>query len=306
MCLDSRSDRRHTNMHKKLIMKRLTPIIVFLLSVLTASAQMDVRFGDESTDTLRLNKLLQSAADKSLPTPEARTAFFGRQFIGTPYGAHTLEGPEEILTVRLDSLDCTTFVETALALAYTCGERRSSWRDFLFNLRRIRYRNGEINGYPSRLHYIADWAVDNKHRGNISDATSSFPRVNHIIRSIDFMSAHRKAYPALADSANFERIRSVESGYRNHKFPYIKTSDLNIKAVKAAFRNGDILAFVSNLKDLDVTHMGMVVKDSPDAEPYVLHASQTNGKVEISSVPLAEFVKRNRNWIGVRVFRLMD
>lgn len=287
-------------------MNKFFAFIATVLVAFGASAQVEVRFGNEAADTLSITRLLDAAAARNFDSPEARTAFFGRQFIDIPYGAHTLEGPEEILTVRLDSLDCTTFVETAMVLAYTAGEHRTSWRDFVYNLRRFRYRNGEVDGYPSRLHYNCDWAVDNKHRGNITDVTPTLPKCSYIVRTIDFMSSHRDAYPALADSANYARIRSIESGYRNHKFPYIKTVDLNNGAVKDSLRDGDVVAFVSKLPDLDVTHMGMIVKESPTAEPYVLHASQTNGKVEVSARPLADFVKRNRNWLGIRVYRLTE
>ena len=142
-------------------MKRIIYLLLTLLLAYNLStAQTEVRFHNEKSDTTRLTTLLDRAAKMKFKSPEERVAFFGRQFIGTPYGAHTLEGEQEILTVNLDSLDCTTFVETAMALAYTIVEQRTSWRDFIYNLRRLRYRNGEVDGYPSRLHYIADWVVD--------------------------------------------------------------------------------------------------------------------------------------------------
>ncbi|MCM1068187.1 MAG: DUF1460 domain-containing protein [Muribaculaceae bacterium] len=285
------------------IVSLLAAILIFSAS---ASAQTEVRFHSEASDTLLITKLLGSAAEQRFADSEARVAFFARQFEGTPYGAGTLEADTEILTVNLDSLDCTTFVETAMALAYTIGENRSSWRDFVYNLRRLRYRGGEVNGYPSRLHYISDWAVDNIHRGNFRDVTRDFPRFNELTRTIDFMSENRSKYPALADSANYARIRSIENGYRMHLFPYIKSIDLGNKAVKAAFHNGDVVALVTNIKNLDVSHMGIIVKDSPTAEPYLLHASSSHGKVEVSSTPLAEFMKKNRRWLGLRVFRLAE
>lgn len=289
------------------MMKRFH-ILVFMIvaaGCISATARSEVRFGNEASDTTAITRMLD-AAPRQYANPEELTAFFARGFIGIPYAAHTLEAPEEVLTVRVDSLDCTTFVETAMALAFTIMEKRSSWHDFVYNLRRIRYRGGEVNGYPSRLHYICDWAVDNKYRGNFADATGSFPKVTSMVRSIDFMTSNRNRYPALADDANYERIKAVESGYRNHKFLYIKTIDLGAKATKAAFRNGDVVALVSTLKNLDVTHMGIVVKESPDAEPYLLHASSSDGVVEISERPLAEFMKKNRQWLGVRVFRLSE
>lgn len=287
-------------------MKILPRFIACLMCAasLTAAAQSDVRFGNEQTDTARIDALLTEAAARTFATPEARVSFFARSFIDTPYAAHTLEGEPETLTVRMDSLDCTTFVETALAMAFTTGERRSSWRDFVYNLRRMRYRNGEVNGYPSRLHYICDWAVDNIHRGNFKDVTRDFPRSNEMARTIDFMTSNRDKYPALADSANYARIRSVESGYRLHRFPYIKTVDLGNKDMKAAFHDGDVVALVSSLKNLDVTHMGIVVRQ--DGELYLLHASSKDGKVELTERPFADFMKRNRQWVGVRVFRLLE
>lgn len=288
-------------------MKHIFSIIAAAgLTAAVANAQnMEVRWHNEQQDTTRVADMLVEASSQKFANPSARVAWFGRLLLGTPYRAHTLEGETEALVVNLDSLDCTTFVETALALAATSAERRLGWQDYVYNLRKMRYRNGEVNGYASRLHYICDWAIDNIHRGNLKDITSNSEKCKYAIRTIDFMSSHRDAYPSLADSVEFQRIKTVESGYRNHRFPYIKTVDLSFKPFVAQLREGDILAFVSSLKDLDVTHMGMIVMGD-DGQPHVLHASQRHGKVEISQSPLQKFVKANGNWIGVRVLRLAE
>ena len=55
-----------------------------------------------------------------------------------------MEGDEELLRINLDGMDCTTFVENMMALALTAGENRTSWRDFTFNLERLRYRGGAM------------------------------------------------------------------------------------------------------------------------------------------------------------------
>lgn len=285
---------------RKLLLTAFTLCIICL----NASALANVRFNNETTDTTRITEILIDAATKNFKTPSERAGYIARKFIGTPYVANTLEVSPELVTVNLDGLDCTTFVENVLAMAYTVGEGRTSWRDFVYNLERLRYRGGEVNGYASRLHYICDWFVDNIHRGNIEDATRLFPRVNYVVRTIDFMSSNRDKYPALADSAEFERIKSIEIGYRSHRFPYLKTNDIGGKYTKAVFRDGDAVALVSSMKNLDVTHMGFIVIEN--GEPYLLHASSTNGKVEISSMPLADYMKRNRSLIGVRVIRLKE
>lgn len=277
--------------------------LLYVSAAASATVTLDqVSFHNETTDTTRITELLQTAV--KIKNPQERVATIAMNFIGTPYVAHTLEGETEKLTVNLDELDCTTFVETAMTLAYTAAEGRTSWRDYIYNLERLRYRNGNLDGYPSRLHYISNWIVDNSHRGNFIEVTNLFPRHNYIERTISFMSENRDKYAALKDSTNFARMKSIEMGYCNHRFPYIKTIDLNRKETKAALRHGDIIALVTGMKTLDVTHMGIVVKK--DGEPYLLHASSSNGKVEITSITLADFMKRNRSLIGIRVIRLKE
>lgn len=280
----------------------LAAIIISFCAAAGLAAPTPTRFHSEESDTARINKILVESVASGFKTAGERTADIAMRFVGTPYVAHTLEGDTEMLTVNLDELDCTTFVETVMALSYTAGEGRSTWRDFLYNLQRLRYRGGEINGYASRLHYISDWVIDNTHRGNFKEVTANFPAVAYQVRTIDFMSANRNKYPALADDNEYERIRSVEIGYRNHRFPYIKSSNLGKKDTMAALRNGDIVALVTKLKNLDVTHMGIIIMQ--EGVPYLLHASSSHGKVELTSVPLADFMKKNTSLIGIRVFRL--
>lgn len=284
-------------------------LMLLVCSVVAAGAHAldlsKVRFHNEDADTTRINNILIETKQKGdYRIPGKYLVLCGEQFLGTPYVAHTLEGEPEMLTVDIDEFDCVTFVENMLAMALTLEEGRTSWRDFIFNLQRIRYRDGEIDGYPSRMHYVCDWAVDNIYRGTIIDATNSFDRYNELLRTVDFMSANADKYPALADSANLAKIKNIESGYRSYKFPYIKTIDLGRKEIKSNFKNGDILAFVSTLKNLDVAHMGLV--KMVDGEPYVMHASSSEGKIMVSKLPLSEFMKKNRQFAGVRVFRISN
>lgn len=288
----------------------LTFVAIVALSNSTYAAGQPlvrVRYHDYANDTIKITNMLGEVLRNDPGNPGARIEMFGRMFLDTPYVAHTLEvdsGMPEVITVNVDELDCTTFVETVAAMAKTVGEGRSSWRDFVYNLENLRYRGGEMTDYGSRLHYIADWIVDNTYRGNVKDVTPMFPKVNYITKSIDFMTSNRDKYTALADSTQYQRIRNVENGYRNHRFPYIKTIDLGNKATKAAFRSGDMVALTTNLKNLDVTHLGIVVLI--DGEPYLMHASSSLGKVVITTVPLDEFMRRNRSLTGLRVFRLLE
>ena len=50
--------------------------------------------------------------------------------------------------------------------------------------------------------------------------------------------------------------------------------------------------------------MGFVVFEN--GEPYLLHASSSDGKVELSQRPLADYMKRNRSFVGLRIARLKN
>lgn len=277
---------------------------MLLIAVWAAApgASSQVVFGDERADTAAINSMLIAEYAAHPASPGLAVADFAMNFVGAPYKVGTLEGEPETLRVDISGFDCTTLAETALAMALTVEQGRTSWRDFVYNLRNIRYRNGETNGYASRMHYVSDWAVNNTYRGNFTDVTNLFPKYAFVVKTLNFMSHNADKYPALADSANLAAIRDVEIGFRRHRFPYIKSNDVASKEVKDEFRTGDIVAFTTNVPGLDVAHMGVIVVR--DGEPYLLHASSTEGKVVLSDVPLDRYLKRNRSFSGVRVFRL--
>ncbi len=266
----------------------------------------DIRFHNESTDTVKINTILNDAATATRDmTKEERVAYIGRQFIGTPYVGGTLESEDgEKLTVNMDELDCTTFVETVLALAYTVGEGRASWRDYTYNLERMRYRSGELNGYGSRLHYASDWVMDNVHRGNFKEVTSNLEGSEPQVKSLDYISSNREKYPALKDSINYDRIKNMELGYSNHRFPVIKSSKLTKKDVLSQLREGDVVLLTTKIPGLDVQHMGIIVMK--ENVPHLMHASSAEGEVIVDQLPLTDYMRRNRSVTGIRVIRLIE
>lgn len=267
-----------------------------------AADPREVRWHNEATDTTTITRILVKATDLCASNPNQLVEFIGREFIGTPYKAGTLEGSPEALTVNLEEMDCTTFVETVVALALTVENHRCSWIDFLDMLETIRYRNGYADGYASRLHYISDWVITNTHRGYIKDVTDRIPQSDVQIKTLDFMSRNRSKYPALSDSATFEGIKNMEVGYRSHRFPYIKSARLSSKPIINALKGGDIVALTTKTNGLDVSHVGILVieKDGPN----LLHASSKEGKVVIDKLPLTEYMRKAHQLTGIRVLRL--
>ena len=138
-------------------MKR-TALLFFLAGMLMLPAAA------QEKDSIKVEALLQKASE--LPADSSRTMFFAQQLLGVPYVAGTLdEGKEEKLIVHLDKVDCTTFVETVLALALADKEKKRNFGSFKKALQHIRYRGGILDGYPSRLHYFSEWIKDNERKG---------------------------------------------------------------------------------------------------------------------------------------------
>ena len=267
-----------------------------------AATMTQMRFHCEG-DTTMINELLAKGQQSGLNEANALIEFYARQLLGTPYVAHTLEGDEEMLTINIHELDCLTFIETLYALTKATLNKRLSWRDFAANIENVRYRGGEMGDYSTRIHYISEWIIDNNVRGNLVEVTPDLPHADYMIKNIDYMTHHTDSYRQLKDdTAMVEKIRKHE--LRNHRFPYLKRSWLNDKAVKAALRSGDFVSLVTKAEGLDVSHNGIIIVDEK-GDPYLLDASMSGGKVMLESKPLFKFLERSKNNIGIRVFRML-
>ena len=166
-------------------MKRLLLIGLILWSACSV-------FADEQ-DCASIEKWLQEAV--SLPEDSCRTLHFGKKMLGVPYVAGTLDGnEEEQLVVLVDSLDCTTFVETVLAFCIADKRGERDFEGFKKALTDIRYRDGILNGYTSRLHYFSDWIRNNEQMGFVKECTSETACSQLKELWLDFMTTHVDSY----------------------------------------------------------------------------------------------------------------
>lgn len=222
-------------------------------------------------------------------------------FLGTPYVAGTLEGnPTERLVCRFDGLDCTTLVENAMALAIAKNENLN-YEGYKTELTKIRYRDGIIDGYPSRLHYVLDWMYENEKRGRLEDVTSKVGGVP-FKKNINFMSTHANFYPALDATEVWEKVKEQENVINSREHSYIPKAALH--KAEPLLRDGDIVAFTSSVEGLDCNHMGIITKIGSRA--YLLHASLAGKKVILSTLPLAEYVASVPKHTGMIVARMTE
>ncbi len=235
-------------------------------------------------------------------------AEIGRTFVGEPYTPYTLEvaGPDgpEALVVNLREFDCVTFVESALAIARTVQrhpgveDRETLERAYAIELASLRYRDGVIDGYPSRLHYFSEWIEDNGRRGTVQSLSHLMGGTEDPER-VDFMSAHADAYPQLALAANLEAIRAVEA--RLAEVARYPVRQNRIAQFEDQIRTGDVIAATSTVAGLDVAHTGIAVRI--DGRVHLMHAPLVGSSVEISAKPLAERIAGIATQDGILVAR---
>lgn len=240
---------------------------------------------------------LRSEADLEISELFIKT---GLHFIGTPYVSGTLEiSKDEKLVINLTGMDCTTFVEYCLAFAGTVLNKSNSIDDFYERLKMIRYRNGDIDGYASRLHYFSDWIFENEERGILSDVTQQLGGVL-VAKSIDFMSKHPDNYTSFKDDpVALDFMIKQEKLISARKRWYIPKEV--VSSISDKIKEGDIIAIATTIDGLDVMHTGIAVKKDHDI--HLLHASTEEGKVVISDKKLEEYLFAIKKSNGIIIAR---
>lgn len=259
-------------------------------------------FADEQ-DRASIEKWLQEAV--SLPKDSCRTLHFAKKMLGVPYVAGTLDGnEEEQLVVLVDSLDCTTFVETVLAFCIADKRGERDYEGFKKALTQIRYRDGILNGYTSRLHYFSDWIRNNEQMGFVKECTSETACSQPKELWLDFMTTHVDSYlPMKKNPELVKEMASHEKNWQGTVVSYIPKEKLNLSPEELKIKDGDVLALVTNIKGLDVVHVGFAFWK--DNQLHLLHASSSSKKVIEDSKTQYESSKNTKAHIGVRAIRFV-
>lgn len=273
-------------------------VLVFLLGPVIGPAQTESVFFEAEDQSVFNRIIAELNPDDSTAIGEVIAAT-GTQMLNIPYEAGTLEiQNSEILIVNLRGLDCTTFVENALVIGGMLRKGQTDWNTYLKHLEHLRYRDGKRNGYPSRLHYFTDWIRNNTDKGLVQDITQQLGGVL-VEKDINFMGTHPDLYPALESEVNLKRIREIEANLAEDNY-YVLAKE-GVTRAESQIQNGDIIALATAVDGLDVTHTGLAYRKA-DGRVHLLHAS-TRGAVEISELPLSEYLEGVKGNTGIIVVR---
>lgn len=288
-------------------MKRLTTILLTVFLCFGIHAQ-EVEY--TQADSTLVVKLLENA--KTERGTENRVFYFGKKFLGLPYVAHTLElGDKEHLIVNLHGLDCTTFVETVVALSMCDQQDKRTFEDYCRNLSKVRFRDGKMTDYTSRLHYFTWWAEDNERLGIVRDVCpqdepwGAWTAVQTI--HINYMSVHPSLYKQLKNHPDFVPvIKKYEQDTNGRKFRYIPKKNLvwGQDTALGAIKDGDIVAMLTDSDGLDTRHIGIAFWQN--GRLHLLHASSLYKKVLMSQETFYDYEMKQPKHTGIRVFRFVE
>lgn len=290
---------------KQRIMGKL--VIVFSIMMLSTVFADDISIPPEAVYTAEDRQIFDRYIAyigpwRSAPTDSLleKTALF---FLNFPYVSHTLEMPgEENLVVNLREFDCTTFVESVIALVRTTRSESPGFGTFLNELQCIRYRDGNLQGYASRLHYTSDWLYDNEKKGFLKNSSAGSGGIREE-KTIDFMTTHRDAYRQLKnDDVLLQEIQVIENDINGRNgFYYLPKESIAGRA--SMIPHMSMVAFTTSIKGLDVTHMGFAFQEE-DRLTFI-HASSTRKEVVIDQKTLSDYCAGQSSCTGIIIAEVL-
>lgn len=284
-------------------MRRITTrisVLIFMLAIATTNIKaQEIVF--EKADSIFIEEIINRHNAQSYSTTGEKAVAIASEFIGKDYVAGTLdEHNTEPLFISCSKLDCTTFVETVLAAALCSND--DAFTQFCKNLELIRYRAGKRGDYTTRLHYISWWIDDPAKQHIAKDITTNHHTATQVL-NLNFMSTHPGSYKHLKENPTAtEAIAELERTFNNKEIKYIPKENID-KVKKEDIKDGDIIAIVTAIDGLDVSHIGFACWQQDTL--HMIHASSAAGKVINDPTNLEAYLAKRKSHLGIRVFRAL-
>ncbi len=286
---------------------RISMVVLMLALALqapVAAAAQGVAQGNISQESVQkygeLSKVLKANQQKSVPELMIIVA---KQMLGTEYVAGTLEKVPEQLVVSLTQTDCILFVESCLAMALNAKKGIFHPDSLCATIQSLRYRDGKVDGYASRIHYTSEWIRQGEARGIFREITDVLSGDNLSGQRFSYMSEHSDAYRQLkGNPAEVDRIAQMEASLNQYTDYFVIPKEA-VSKMEHLLKDGDILGFNSTVKGLDIAHVALVYHKE-NGQVGFIHASQADGKVVIDEKSIADYVNARKSNNGIRIVRV--
>jgi hypothetical protein len=265
--------------------KHSPPNKEFILLGKWTSEELDVLLGESSAMEIPLKPPLPKGDSEGLlfiSSHEAglRVDYLSRQFLGTPYQESTLIGDintPEVFVINLEAVDCFTFLD------YIESMRRSvSFDEFRENLRKVRYRRGEVN-FKNRNHFFTDWCDFNSNF--IDDVTGQLggKKVIAVMKLLNQKDEGTYFLPGIQ--------------LRERSITYIPVHMID-DSIISQLRTGDYIGIYSEKQGLDVSHVGIFIKR--EHKTYLRHASSHKEHRKVVDQDFSDYITDKP---GILIFR---
>jgi hypothetical protein len=225
-----------------------------------------------------LDLILSKASE--IPDVGQRIDFLSGNFLGLEYQEGTLPGSDhspEIFVINLLGVDCLTFVEYIEAMRLS-----KSFREFQANLKRVRYKSGII-GYTNRNHFFTDWIEHNRDFINTITGKIGARKTRQI----------RKVLNVKEDGTLF--LPGIQPVTRD--IDYIPSEHID-DAMFHTMKTGDYIGIYSDLQGLDVSHVGIVIRDGEMV--FLRHASSQKEYRKVIDQDLRHYIMHKPGIIVLR------
>lgn len=242
---------------------------------------------------------------RELPIGE-RIARFAKEFYHVPYKGFTLEIDDHIESpsVNLLGLDCWTFFEISLGLARMIAGKKDKYTpgDLLREIELTRYRGGRCTGnYLDRIHYLAEWFVENEARGTCKNITRELGGAERIRgRKIQEMTVLWKSYRYLRENPD---LRPKMKGWEDYvaALPVYYIPKSRVEKIESKLRNGDVLGIATVHDGGFCSHVGLAMR-TDDGVMRMMHAS-TNYRKVVYDKSVSGYLNQFSSHAGVIVGR---
>lgn len=297
-------------------MRFLTVFFILLTTAPVSALEKPIsQMGEKDID-----RLIRETYKKT-PSAPKRLLAYSEWFLGVPFGLWPLgEGPKGEFDrdplMRFDQADCTTFVETAMAMTLSKNLKKAKKI-----LQKIRYKNGEIK-YETRNHFTeADWIPNNIEAGFIQDITQEVGG-KYTAYNVKIIYKNRwYESKELTDIQGFNNLEARQSQKLLEKlkakarlFPHEEHTALAylplkyFSALGPKIPSGAIFSIIrADLPDKEtmVSHQGFIIQK--ENGPYVRHVAW---KGATEDVPLLAYFQKyeNSSWpvLGINLCQLKE
>jgi D-alanyl-D-alanine carboxypeptidase/D-alanyl-D-alanine-endopeptidase (penicillin-binding protein 4) len=263
------------------------------------------KFHNSEAEQIAAGKVLWQSGYPAKTTNERINYFSmllkGKHYFLGPMGEGRSIYPSYKPRVNFSEMDCVTYIEHVLALAYS-----KTYDDFFDILQSIRYKNGIID-YKMRNHFfIADWVANNELRveGEWKIEENDQWAISNTASKYG-IEVEYKIFEKEIGKKNFFKDSSITNPEIN--IMYLPKEKAIAYSDTVAFAKDTIfgVAILSELPGIDAAHTGFVVGSRAKKGLMLRHASQLKGKV--IEQPLAEFLKTTKiKTSGIAFFRFKN